>query len=173
MKVASSGKASLAISTKAGNDQTRAYLEAIASLFEHGVKVNLEKLLSKGPSLGKRRPLPTYPFQRQRHYPDFVPSRKNGRVTARSLAVPNVRVDAQSPMMGDVQSLSSSTPSLTSHKTKEDISETVTHIIKNVLELESSEPLGQCHFGSNIDLSSLPSNLFCIGTQNWPNPRHL
>jgi len=63
------------MSTKPSNDQNRAFLRAISLLFESGVTPNFEKLFSRSPLRLTKIAIPTYPFQRQRHYPDSIPSR--------------------------------------------------------------------------------------------------
>ncbi|KAJ6632258.1 hypothetical protein B0H10DRAFT_1771537 [Mycena sp. CBHHK59/15] len=67
-----SSKLVLASSTKKGKDQELAFLTAIASLIENGVNPNLLVLFGTGTP---KTAIPTYPFQRQRHYPDYIPSR--------------------------------------------------------------------------------------------------
>ncbi|KAF9012766.1 hypothetical protein BDQ17DRAFT_1420105 [Cyathus striatus] len=67
-------KAVYAITTKQGSNQERAFLQAVASLFENNVSFDLKKLYHERGKFTKTN-IPTYPFQRQRHYPDFIPSR--------------------------------------------------------------------------------------------------
>ncbi|KAJ7760901.1 hypothetical protein DFH07DRAFT_1059948 [Mycena maculata] len=83
----------LASSTKKGNDQELAFLTAIASLTENGVNPNFVELFGTGiPTTN----LPTYPFQRQRHYPDFVPSR-----SVFSSSIPGVATPSTPPLVVD------------------------------------------------------------------------
>ncbi|KAJ7482780.1 hypothetical protein FB451DRAFT_1236033 [Mycena latifolia] len=62
----------LTCSAKKGKDQELAFLSAIASLTECGVDPDFLQLFGTGIP---KTDLPTYPFQRQRHYPSFIPSR--------------------------------------------------------------------------------------------------
>ncbi|KAJ7440338.1 polyketide synthetase [Mycena galericulata] len=62
----------LSSAAKKGKDQEFAFLTAIASLTEYGINPDFVALF--GTEI-RKLDLPTYPFQRQRHYPDFVPSR--------------------------------------------------------------------------------------------------
>ncbi|KIM43996.1 hypothetical protein M413DRAFT_372839 [Hebeloma cylindrosporum] len=68
-------KLALATSTKKSNNQNVAFLQAIVSLFAAGVAPDFEKLFTRNSFHLKRTIIPTYPFQRQRHFPDFIPSR--------------------------------------------------------------------------------------------------
>lgn len=113
-------------------------------MFERGVKVDLEKLLSRGLSLGKKTSLPTYPFQRQRHYPNIVPSRKNGRITSKPVTVPNGTTHTMDPVHEDEANVPSVASMAAPRKDKEDVSKNVIRIIQDVLELEPSHPIGQC-----------------------------
>ncbi|THU96792.1 ketoacyl-synt-domain-containing protein [Dendrothele bispora CBS 962.96] len=63
---------------KAGKDQTLSLLEALCTLSENNVSLDFSKLYVgvDGQSLYQKTRLPTYPFQRQRYYPSFIPSRK-------------------------------------------------------------------------------------------------
>ncbi|KAF8216995.1 hypothetical protein K438DRAFT_1798123 [Mycena galopus ATCC 62051] len=61
---------------KKGKDQGLAFLTAIASLTEYGVNPDFVALF--GREIPKTNILPTYPFQRQRHWPSgVVPSRSS------------------------------------------------------------------------------------------------
>ncbi|KAJ7482732.1 hypothetical protein FB451DRAFT_1235938 [Mycena latifolia] len=62
----------LSCSAKKGKDQELAFLSAIANLTECGVNPDFLQLFGSGIP---KTDLPTYPFQRQRHYPSFIPSR--------------------------------------------------------------------------------------------------
>ncbi|KAJ7634663.1 hypothetical protein FB45DRAFT_909481 [Roridomyces roridus] len=62
----------LSSSAKKGKDQELAFLSAIASLIECGVNPDVAALF--GPGIPKTN-LPSYPFQRQRFYPDVIPTR--------------------------------------------------------------------------------------------------
>jgi len=73
-------KATIATTTKRDGDQNAAFLKSIAALFEHGVAVELSKLFPVSSSL-KKISIPTYPFQRQRHYPTSVPSRNRLKIS--------------------------------------------------------------------------------------------
>uniref|UniRef100_A0A8H7XR57 Uncharacterized protein n=1 Tax=Psilocybe cubensis TaxID=181762 RepID=A0A8H7XR57_PSICU len=156
IKAISSGKVSLATSTKTGNDQIRAYLDALTSLFECGVNVNLEKLLSRGPSLGNKTSLPTYPFQRQRHYPNIVPSRKNGRITSK----PANSVDDATDIEDAIQEAGAITtniltPQASGNDDPEVISNTITRIVRDVLELQSSENIELAESLSSFGIDSI------------------
>ncbi len=52
---------------------TRTFLCAMGSLFESGITLNMDNLFAG--STASRTPIPSYPFQRRRHYPSYVPSR--------------------------------------------------------------------------------------------------
>ncbi|KAF8180341.1 hypothetical protein K438DRAFT_1725600 [Mycena galopus ATCC 62051] len=58
---------------KKGKDQGLAFLTAIASLIEYGANPDFATLF--GTEIPKTNVLPTYPFQRHRHWPSVVPSR--------------------------------------------------------------------------------------------------
>lgn len=45
----------------------------MGSLFESGITLNMDNLFAG--STASRTPIPSYPFQRRRHYPSYVPSR--------------------------------------------------------------------------------------------------
>jgi acyl transferase domain-containing protein len=82
----------LAACAKQGKDQDAAFLGCLASLFELGVTPNLSILYDKA-GYSKVR-LPTYPWQRERHYPNFIPSRRkmspvNGALPTTPLSQPN------------------------------------------------------------------------------------
>ncbi|KAJ7101451.1 hypothetical protein B0H15DRAFT_411968 [Mycena belliarum] len=62
----------LTSSAKKGKDQELAFLSALAGLVECGVNPDFLKLFGTG--IPKTN-LPTYPFQRQHHYPNHIPSR--------------------------------------------------------------------------------------------------
>ncbi|KAJ7666829.1 hypothetical protein DFH06DRAFT_1040341 [Mycena polygramma] len=62
----------LSSAAKKRNDQELAFLRAIASLTEYGANPDFARLFGAGI---QKTNIPTYPFQRQRHYPSFVPSR--------------------------------------------------------------------------------------------------
>lgn len=68
----------LATSTKKGKDQHKALLEAVAVLFENNVALNFSKLFGERASRYSMTNVPTYPFQRQHHYPATLPSRNAG-----------------------------------------------------------------------------------------------
>ncbi|KAK7033257.1 6-deoxyerythronolide-B synthase EryA1, modules 1 and 2 [Favolaschia claudopus] len=64
----------LSSATKQGKDQELAFLTAIAALTEYGINPDFTHIFD--PTTPKIN-IPTYPFQRQRHYPNFIPSRSN------------------------------------------------------------------------------------------------
>ncbi|PPQ97453.1 hypothetical protein CVT26_002801 [Gymnopilus dilepis] len=70
-------KATISTSTKQSQSQNLAFLRGIALLFEQGVTPNFEKLLQGSRSRGRKISVPTYPFQKQRHYPECIPSRSH------------------------------------------------------------------------------------------------
>lgn len=76
-------KIALATSTKQSKDQNVAFLQAIGSLFEAGVALDFEKLFARNSFHLRRTTIPTYPFQRQRHFPDFIPSRNSEAIQRR------------------------------------------------------------------------------------------
>ena len=45
----------------------------MGSLFESGITLNMDNLFAGSPA--SKIPIPSYPFQRRRHYPSYVPSR--------------------------------------------------------------------------------------------------
>lgn len=79
-------KLALATSTKQSKDQNVAFLQAIVSLFEAGVAPDFEKLFARNSFHLRRTSIPTYPFQRQRHFPDFIPSRNREAIQRRYIA---------------------------------------------------------------------------------------
>ena len=79
-------KLSLATSTKQSKDQNVAFLQAIVSLFAAGVVLDFEKLFAGNSFHLRRTTIPTYPFQRQRHFPDFIPSRNSEAIQRRHTA---------------------------------------------------------------------------------------
>lgn len=60
---------------KVNGDQEVAFLSAIGGLFEHGVDIDIVKLYSEHELPYSKTNIPTYPFQRQRHYPSYIASR--------------------------------------------------------------------------------------------------
>ncbi|KAJ7768218.1 hypothetical protein B0H16DRAFT_1686400 [Mycena metata] len=81
----------LSSSAKKEKDQELAFLSAIASLVEFGINVDFTRLLGSGTP---KTNLPTYPFQRQRHYPNFIPSRSTGSfVHVSACKTPSLVVD--------------------------------------------------------------------------------
>ena len=76
-------KPALATSTKQSKDQNVAFLQAIVSLFAAGVAPDFEKLFARNSFHLKRTTIPTYPFQRQRHFPDVIPSRNSDGIQRR------------------------------------------------------------------------------------------
>ncbi|KAJ7040667.1 hypothetical protein C8F04DRAFT_1391530 [Mycena alexandri] len=81
----------LSSSAKKGKDQELAFLTAIASLVEFGMNPDFTRLLGTG--IPKTN-LPTYPFQRQRHYPNSIPSRSTGSsVQVNTFTTPSLVVD--------------------------------------------------------------------------------
>ncbi|KAJ7127893.1 hypothetical protein C8R44DRAFT_616608 [Mycena epipterygia] len=75
----------LSSSAKKGKDQELAFLAAIASLTEYGLNPDFIALF--GTAIRKTS-IPTYPFQRQRHYPTTIPSRSAFSSTV-AVAVPS------------------------------------------------------------------------------------
>ncbi|KDR66938.1 hypothetical protein GALMADRAFT_232329 [Galerina marginata CBS 339.88] len=86
-------KTSISLCTKPSNDQNGAFLRAIALLFESAVTPNFERLFSRSPLRFSKIAIPSYPFQRQRHYPDSIPSRNRQPsaplILNSSLPIPN------------------------------------------------------------------------------------
>ncbi|KAJ7176732.1 hypothetical protein C8R46DRAFT_1077165 [Mycena filopes] len=62
----------LCSSAKKGREQELAFFTAIAALVELGMNLDFGRLLGSGI---RKTGIPTYPFQRRRHYPNFIPSR--------------------------------------------------------------------------------------------------
>lgn len=76
----------LATSTKQSKDQNVAFLQAIVSLFAAGVAPDFEKLFARNSFHPRRTTIPTYPFQRQLHFPDFIPSCNSEGIQRRYIA---------------------------------------------------------------------------------------
>lgn len=70
-----SRKTIIATSGKKNKSQEPFFLKAIASLFESGLSPNLKALFSQRPIKHTTTDIPTYPYQRQRHYPSYIASR--------------------------------------------------------------------------------------------------
>lgn len=90
-------KIALATSTKAIGDQNRAFLISIAHLFEYGVTPDLSRVFSKLLDATKIQ-VPTYPFQRQRHYPTYIPSRSKPGIQSNITHGLSVTKDVQFPI---------------------------------------------------------------------------
>ncbi|KAF8190650.1 hypothetical protein K438DRAFT_1970946 [Mycena galopus ATCC 62051] len=75
---------------KKGKDQGLAFLTAIASLVEYGASPDFASLF--GTEIPKTNNLPTYPFQRHRHWPSVIPSR-SGNSSAQVNAPSSLVVD--------------------------------------------------------------------------------
>ncbi|KAJ7238282.1 hypothetical protein B0H12DRAFT_99519 [Mycena haematopus] len=74
-----SGRSTLALSAKKGEDQEIAFLAALAALFQnHGIIPDFGALYSQRSGSFETISIPTYPFQRVRRYPSYVPSRHKG-----------------------------------------------------------------------------------------------
>ncbi|CAA7264466.1 unnamed protein product [Cyclocybe aegerita] len=71
-------KPSVATTTKPTSNQRSALLKAMAFAFEHGATLDFSRFFPG--ALTKTR-IPTYPFQRQRHYPAYPPSRTGSQNT--------------------------------------------------------------------------------------------
>ncbi|KAF8529293.1 polyketide synthetase [Hysterangium stoloniferum] len=71
-----SNKQLIATTGKHGKDQHLSFLNAIARLFESNIFVDLHKIYEQRGDVPPKTTVPTYPFQRQLHYPAFVYSRK-------------------------------------------------------------------------------------------------
>lgn len=78
-----------------------AFLTAIATLTEYGANPDFLTLFGAGIP---RANLPTYPFQRQRHYPSTVPSRsENPPAQAAVPSNPSLVVDTSLYEVGQVR----------------------------------------------------------------------
>ncbi|KAJ6610193.1 hypothetical protein B0H10DRAFT_1883603 [Mycena sp. CBHHK59/15] len=91
MQTLNLGKALLASSSKRGKDQDLAFLNALAALFENNVTPDFSKLYEECAERFTKTTIPCYPFQRQRHYPTFIPSRT--AVAARTTSVESAPQD--------------------------------------------------------------------------------
>ncbi|RDB30950.1 Narbonolide/10-deoxymethynolide synthase PikA4, module 6 [Hypsizygus marmoreus] len=78
----------LATTVKQGKNQELGLLQALAVLFESGLTVDLLRLYGEHDEAFQKITVPTYPFQWQRHYPTFLPSRH---------AIPGPMQELQSP----------------------------------------------------------------------------
>ncbi|KAF9557920.1 ketoacyl-synt-domain-containing protein [Agrocybe pediades] len=67
--------AMVALTTKQSKDQSAAFMRAMGTLFERGVIIDFEKLFPHNTAQYRKVHLPTYPYQRRRYYPDYIPSR--------------------------------------------------------------------------------------------------
>lgn len=65
----------LATSSKQGRDQDLALLHAISQMFEAGFMPNFQELYGQRNRHCMKVKIPSYPWQRQRHYPSVIPSR--------------------------------------------------------------------------------------------------
>lgn len=77
----------LATSSKKGKDQDLALLHVISQMFEAGFTPNFQELYKQRNRHGTKVKIPSYPWQRQRHYPPAIISRASysgilGRHTA-------------------------------------------------------------------------------------------
>lgn len=75
----------LSSSAKRGKDQNRALLDALGILFENNIAPNFLELFGESHILYSKASLPTYPFQRQRHYPSCIASRSSGSLVKAEL----------------------------------------------------------------------------------------
>jgi acyl transferase domain-containing protein len=90
----------LSCAAKKEKDQELAFLTAFASLFEYGINPDFVKLFGKG--IPKTN-IPTYPFQRQRHYPSIVPSRSGlSSVQVADPTIPSLVVDQSLYEVGQI-----------------------------------------------------------------------
>ncbi|PBK61389.1 ketoacyl-synt-domain-containing protein [Armillaria solidipes] len=67
----------ISISGKKGTDQEMALFKGLANLYQTGASLDLAKLYAQRPNSYSKTDIPTYPFQRQRHYPAFIPTYDN------------------------------------------------------------------------------------------------
>ncbi|KAK0184742.1 polyketide synthetase [Armillaria mellea] len=70
-------KTKIPFSGKKGTNQEMALLKGLADLYQAGAALDLAKLYAQRPNMYLKTNIPTYPFQRQRHYPDFIPTYDN------------------------------------------------------------------------------------------------
>ncbi|KAK0488295.1 hypothetical protein EDD18DRAFT_593749 [Armillaria luteobubalina] len=71
-------KVKISISGKKGTNQEMALFKGLANLYQAGASLDLAKLYAQRRSTSySKTDIPTYPFQRQRHYPDFIPTYDN------------------------------------------------------------------------------------------------
>jgi hypothetical protein len=83
-------KVLVATTAKKGQNQERAFLEAIALLYENSVAFDPVKLYADRGEDFTKSSLPTYPFQRQSYYPTFRMSRNSS--TTQPSAVTGVEI---------------------------------------------------------------------------------
>ncbi|KAK0216459.1 polyketide synthetase [Armillaria nabsnona] len=70
-------KVKISISGKKGTNQEMALFKGLANLYQTGASLDLAKLYAQRPNSYSKTDIPTYPFQRQRHYPAFIPTYNN------------------------------------------------------------------------------------------------
>ncbi|KAK0471022.1 hypothetical protein IW261DRAFT_1612345 [Armillaria novae-zelandiae] len=71
-------KVKISISGKKGTNQEMALFKGLANLYQAGANLDLAKLYAQRRSTSySKTDIPTYPFQRQRHYPTFIPTYDN------------------------------------------------------------------------------------------------
>ena len=156
----------VAACAKQGKDQDAAFLGCLASLFESGVTLDFTVLYDKVEYVKMR--LPTYPWQRERHYPAYIPSRKAMSPAGKPLSAEHLpqnnksfepiingklsNVDDQKHVANEQASLAKHLEFLTpplngayaSHnKSREDVQPFIVSCIKDVLELGADKELGE------------------------------
>ncbi|TFK38563.1 hypothetical protein BDQ12DRAFT_116355 [Crucibulum laeve] len=91
-----SGKTPLTVVAKRSKSQETSFLGALSKLFENGLAVDFLLLYSQVAKKYTSTQIPTYPFQRQRHYPTYVASRdpKAAPMQMSSVLVPQKEVHA-------------------------------------------------------------------------------
>ncbi|KAG7441749.1 ketoacyl-synt-domain-containing protein [Guyanagaster necrorhizus] len=70
-------KVKISVSGKKGTNQEMVLLKGLASLYQTGASLDLAKLYTERPYAYSKTDIPTYPFQRQRYYPAFIPAYDN------------------------------------------------------------------------------------------------
>lgn len=94
------GKPLLASTTcKAGNNQESALLGCLAQLFENRVALDLDQLYLQYRETFSKVSLPTYPYQRQRYYPQLIMSRETSNVPQYQANPPSQLFSVDQPLI--------------------------------------------------------------------------
>jgi hypothetical protein len=137
---------SVAVSAKKGDDQEIQLLSALATLYQnHQITPDFYMLYSQRKTSTPfiTTAIPTYPFQRVRCYPSYIPSRRdNGSGKVPIPGGPGNNTAQRDPV---------SEPTL--NVDSEQLRKLLTTCIRDVLEIPEGEDLGQKFFFGDMSLS--------------------